>query len=117
MSGSKPSEPSSRDGQGGGDPWAAFGYLVAGVGLYGLLGWGLSRWLNAPYLIPLGILVGAGFGLYLVFHEYLRTVSADQAPPDSSSQAAPDSESTDRTPDDEADATRPDDDDDRGVTA
>lgn len=109
MSGSNPSEPSPQKGQGGGDPWAAFGYLVAGVGLYGLLGWGLSWWLNAPFLIPLGILVGAGFGLYLVFHEYLRTVSADQAPPDSTS--------TDRTPDDEADATRPDDDDDRGVTA
>lgn len=110
MSGSNASEPSPQPGQGGGDPWASFGYLVAGVGLYGLLGWGLSRWLNAPYLIPLGILVGAGFGLYLVFHEYLRSIPGDQAPPGSKS-------STDRTPDDEADATRPDDDDDRGVTA
>lgn len=53
-----------------GDPWAAFGYLVAGVLAYGLLGWGLSVWLHARYWIPIGILVGAGFGLYLVFSRY-----------------------------------------------
>ena len=50
-----------------GDPWAAFGYLVAGVGFYGLLGWLLSWWLHAPWLIPVGILFGAGLGLYLVY--------------------------------------------------
>jgi ATP synthase protein I len=64
-----PSEPSAPAP--GGDPWAAFGYLVAGVGFYGLLGWGLSVWLHAEYWIPIGILVGAGFGLYLVFSRYL----------------------------------------------
>ena len=53
-----------------GDPWAAFGYLAAGVLVYGLLGWGLSVWLHARYWIPIGILVGAGFGLYLVFARY-----------------------------------------------
>jgi hypothetical protein len=56
--------------QGGGDPWAAFGYVVAGVGLYGLIGWGLSIWLDASFLLPLGILVGAGLGLVLVFYQY-----------------------------------------------
>jgi hypothetical protein len=55
-------------------------------------------------LIPLGILVGMGFGLYLVFHEYARNTSAAIKQHDSRS-------STDRTPNDEADATRPDDDD------
>jgi ATP synthase protein I len=50
-----------------GDPWAAFGYLVAGVGFYGLVGWGLSVWLHATWLIPVGILTGAGLGLYLVY--------------------------------------------------
>jgi len=54
-----------------GDPWAAFGYLVAGVAFYGGLGWGLSVWLDAPYLIPIGILVGAGLGMYMVFTRYL----------------------------------------------
>lgn len=54
----------------GGDPWAAFGYLVAGVLFYGLLGWGLSIWFHAEYWIPIGILVGAGFGIYLVFARF-----------------------------------------------
>jgi hypothetical protein len=53
-----------------GDPWAAFGYLVAGVLFYGVIGWGLSLWLHAPYWIPIGILVGAGFGMYMVFSRY-----------------------------------------------
>jgi ATP synthase protein I len=53
-----------------GDPWAAFGYLVSGVLFYGAVGWGLSIWLHASYWIPIGILVGAGLGLYLVFARY-----------------------------------------------
>jgi ATP synthase protein I len=62
--------------EGSGDPWAAFGYLVAGVAVYGLIGWVLARWLHAPYLIPIGILVGAALGLYLVFARYGRTPKA-----------------------------------------
>jgi ATP synthase protein I len=54
----------------GGDPWAAFGYLVAGVGFYGFVGWGLSIWLHADYWIAVGILVGAVFGMYMVFARY-----------------------------------------------
>jgi hypothetical protein len=54
----------------GGDPWAAFGYLVAGVAFYGAIGWALSVWLDATYWIPIGILVGAAFGMYMVFARY-----------------------------------------------
>lgn len=57
-------------GEPSGDPYAAFGYLVAGPLFYGAIGWGLSGWLNAPYLLPIGILVGVGFGMYLVFVRY-----------------------------------------------
>jgi len=53
--------------QGGGDPWTAFGYLVAGVGVYGLIGWGLDRWLNVSFLAPVGIVLGAVLGLVLVY--------------------------------------------------
>jgi hypothetical protein len=71
MRGLTPSESGkSPPPQGGGDPWAAFGYVVAGVALYGLLGWGLSVWLHASYLLPIGILVGAALGLVLVFYQY-----------------------------------------------
>jgi len=60
-------QPSSdRLPQGGGDPWSALGYLIAGVAFYGLIGWGLGVWLHASYLAAVGIVVGAGLGLYLV---------------------------------------------------
>ena len=63
------SSPPSRPPQGGGDPWSAFGYLVAGVAVYGGLGWGLSVWLHAQWLIPVGIIAGAVLGLVLVVYQ------------------------------------------------
>ena len=56
--------------QGDQDPWAAFGYLVAGVAFYGVLGWLLGLWLNVSFLIPVGIVVGMVFGMYMVFARY-----------------------------------------------
>ncbi len=53
-----------------GDPWHAFGYIVAGVAFYGLLGWVADRWLGTRYLVALGILVGAALGLYLTFARF-----------------------------------------------
>lgn len=66
-----PSEPK-------GDPWHAFGYIVSGVFVYGLIGWGLDRWLGTTFLVAVGILVGAGFGLYMTFARFNRSESADQ---------------------------------------
>jgi ATP synthase protein I len=87
----------------GGDPWAAFGYLVAGVAFYGFIGWGLSVWLHADFWIPIGILVGAAFGMYMVFARY-RIRGPDAQGPNSPRD------------DDAARAERPDS-DDRGETA
>jgi hypothetical protein len=58
-----------------GDPWNAVGYIVAGVVLYGLLGWALDEWLGTTFLVAIGILVGAGFGIYMT---YARFNKADQ---------------------------------------
>jgi F0F1-type ATP synthase assembly protein I len=60
-----------------GDPWHAFGYLVSGVAFYGLLGWLVDRWLGTSFLVVLGILLGAGLGLYLTFARFNR----QKAPP------------------------------------
>ncbi len=67
MTRDNPQDEPADESEGLGDPWAAFGYLVAGVAFYGLLGWGLSAWLHAIWLIPVGILVGAALGLYMVY--------------------------------------------------
>ena len=66
--GSAPDEESSA-----GDPWHAFGYLVAGVGMYGFLGWLADRWLGTSFLVVLGILLGAGLGLYMTFARFNRS--------------------------------------------
>lgn len=53
-----------------GDPWHAFGYVVAGVAFYGLLGWLADRWLGTQYLVAIGILVGAALGIYMTFARF-----------------------------------------------
>lgn len=59
-----------------GDPWHAFGYVVAGVAFYGLLGWLADRWLGTRYLVAIGILGGAAMGIYMTFARFR------QEPPD-----------------------------------
>ncbi len=86
--------------RGGGDPWSAFGYLVAGVGFYGLLGWGLGVWLHASFLTPVGIIVGAVLGLLLVFFQFGRAPGdgdgdAGTDASTSGPEAAPPGQSTD----------------------
>ncbi|HZJ06659.1 MAG TPA: AtpZ/AtpI family protein [Nocardioidaceae bacterium] len=55
-----------------GDPWHAFGYLVSGVAVYGILGWFADRWLGTSFLVVIGILLGAGFGIYLTYARFNR---------------------------------------------
>jgi len=63
-----PDEPAASTYQG--DPWHAHGYLVAGVGMYGFLGWLADRWLGTSFLVVVGILFGAGLGLYLTIKRF-----------------------------------------------
>lgn len=53
-----------------GDPWHAFGYLTSGVALYGFLGWLADRWLETSFLVVIGILVGACFGIYMTIARF-----------------------------------------------
>lgn len=48
-----------------GDPWHGFGYLTAGVLFYGGIGFGLDRWLGTNFVVVIGILLGAGLGMYM----------------------------------------------------
>ncbi len=103
--------------QGGADPWAAFGYLVAGVLFYGFVGWLLSIWLHAEFWIPVGILVGAAFGMYLVFAQLrLKAPAAEHRTAGSTPTEHQDIHDR-MTSDDEAARTMRPDSDDRGETA
>ena len=53
-----------------GDPWHAFGYVVSGVVVYGVVGWLLDRWLGTTFLVALGILAGAGLGIYMTYARF-----------------------------------------------
>jgi ATP synthase protein I len=72
--------PAAPDDQPKGDPWQAFGYIVSGVAVYGLLGWLADRWLGTTFLVAIGILVGASFGIYMTYARF------STPPPDSGTQ-------------------------------
>ena len=40
-------------------------YLISGVIFYGSLGWVGDHFLGTSFLLPIGIVVGAGLGIYL----------------------------------------------------
>ena len=42
----------------------ALSYLISGVLLYGALGWVGDHFLHTSFLLPLGIVLGAAFGIY-----------------------------------------------------
>jgi ATP synthase protein I len=67
----KPREISDEE-QPRGDPWHAFGYLVAGVFVYGMIGWALDRWLGTSFLVVIGILFGAGLGIFMTWARFNR---------------------------------------------
>jgi len=58
-----------------GDPWHAFGYLVSGVLMYGLIGWVLDRWLGTSWLVVVGILFGAALGIFMTWSRFNKPYS------------------------------------------
>ncbi|HEX5770799.1 MAG TPA: hypothetical protein VGD51_18575 [Nocardioidaceae bacterium] len=42
------------------------------MGMYGFLGWLADRWLGTSFLVVVGILGGAGLGLYMTFNRFNR---------------------------------------------
>ncbi|UUZ58352.1 AtpZ/AtpI family protein [Nocardioides sp. B-3] len=53
-----------------GDPRLAFSYLVSGAAIYGLIGWGLDRWLGTGFLVVVGILLGVALAIYMTFGRF-----------------------------------------------
>lgn len=63
-----------------GDPWHAFGYVVSGVAVYGLAGWAVDRWLGTTFLVAIGILIGAGFGIYMTYARFNKASAHEDKP-------------------------------------
>jgi F0F1-type ATP synthase assembly protein I len=60
------SDPKGNDGDG----IAALSYILAGLLLYGGLGWLGDRWLGTSFLLPAGLILGLALGVYLVVKRY-----------------------------------------------
>lgn len=54
-------------GAGAYQAWMVLGYLIAGIGVWGFVGWLVDRWLGlGGYPTAVGVLVGAAGGIYLI---------------------------------------------------
>jgi ATP synthase protein I len=51
-------------------------YLISGVLLYGLLGWLGDHYFGTKFLLPIGIVAGAAFGVYVIIRRYGRVDDA-----------------------------------------
>lgn len=60
----KPSPPNSGDG------WRVLSYLIGGVAVYGGIGFGLDRLLGTQFLLPVGIVLGAGLTVAMLHFRY-----------------------------------------------
>ena len=55
------------------DAYAVISYLLAGVILYGGIGWLLDWWLGTRGFVAVGIVLGAAAGVWLVWLRYSRS--------------------------------------------
>jgi F0F1-type ATP synthase assembly protein I len=45
-------------------------YLISGVAVYGVLGWLADRYLSTSFLLPIGIVLGAATGVYVIIRRF-----------------------------------------------
>lgn len=45
-------------------------YLVAGIALYGGIGWAADHWLGTRFLLPTGLVVGAALSMYMIIKQF-----------------------------------------------
>ena len=50
--------------------YAALSYLIAGVVLYGGLGWLLDHWLHTQFCLPIGLVLGLGLAVFLIIKHF-----------------------------------------------
>jgi F0F1-type ATP synthase assembly protein I len=82
-SGSRPSAGRGRDpdrgerggsgAPGGNAGWSIFSYLLAGMIVYGGLGWLIARWTGHSLIFPIGMFVGLALGIAGIMYRYGRS--------------------------------------------
>ncbi len=71
-----PTSPDDESGdfrrKGEADAYGALGLIISGVLVWGGVGYAVSEWLDNRVFLMLGLLLGMGAGLYLVWFRYGR---------------------------------------------
>jgi F0F1-type ATP synthase assembly protein I len=76
-------DPARRDGaRAADDGWGILSYLITGVFLWGGLGWLGDDLLGTAFLLPVGLLLGAGLALYTIYLRYGRIPALPRAQAD-----------------------------------
>ncbi len=70
--GDKGSDEGAARRKGEADAWNAFSLVLSGMLVWGGVGWLVSRWLGSEVWIGLGLMVGTGAGIALVWLRYGR---------------------------------------------
>lgn len=61
--------------------WDIVAYLLSGMLLWGGAGWLLDRWLDLEVFLPVGLLVGTGLALFIVYLRFGRAPDPPDAGP------------------------------------
>jgi F0F1-type ATP synthase assembly protein I len=61
-------QPGGSPGAGAG--WAVLGTLIAGMVVWGGIGWLLDRWLSTRAFLPIGVIVGVAGAIYVIAVKY-----------------------------------------------
>ena len=51
------------------DGWTVTGTLITGIAFWGFVGWGLTKWTGWVGFFPIGVILGAAAGVYLVYKQ------------------------------------------------
>jgi F0F1-type ATP synthase assembly protein I len=58
--------------------WMVFGYLLAGMAAYGLIGWLVGRAVHVALLFPIGMLIGLGISIAYIIYRFGRQQGAER---------------------------------------
>lgn len=70
----RPTVSEQKDAGSAGDTvvWSITGTLLAGPGLYGVIGWGIDEIAGTSFWLPIGIVIGFILSGYIIYMRYGR---------------------------------------------
>lgn len=85
-------QPTAADRRGMDQAMRVLSYLISGVIVWGGLGWLGDFLLKTNFLLPIGIVLGAGLGIYMIIVKYGRIEPPASTDRDGTDSAPPDPE-------------------------